>query len=430
MNQGYNVILIGIDTLRADHLGIYGYERNTSPTIDQFAKESVVFGNCFSQAPLTSPSFMSMMTSLYPTYHGVTSVIGGVGRNGRVYTLDKKIPTLAEILKYHGYSTGAFTDGGNLYDKLGFGKGFDFYSMNLRVRGDKVALIQEKDVFYWIKENLNNKFFLFFHTYAVHEPWMMPQSYLNLFSRGYTGKVAINKDFYKTLRAEKIFPRQYLFKIANTLDPDDLKYLKAIYDGSIRYVDDFMKNLLSLLAELKLTDRTIIVFTSDHGEEFMEHGMLSHKQFYNELLRVPLIMRSPALPSSLAVSQLVRNIDIFPTILNQLGINIAAPIHGTSLIGAPTNDLNLQTIAETEGGGFSIQTKKYKYIYPRYKDYKIREDELYDLDNDPEEKNNIALQNLDLVGDMLAAYNDELHHRISLKHPKRGVAYSPHKRTE
>ena len=84
MNQGYNVILIGIDTLRADHLGIYGYERNTSPTIDQFAKESVVFGNCFSQAPLTSPSFMSMMTSLYPTYHGVTSVIGLI-----LFLLDK-----------------------------------------------------------------------------------------------------------------------------------------------------------------------------------------------------------------------------------------------------------------------------------------------------------------------------------------------------
>jgi len=423
MDQNYNVILVGIDTLRADHLGIYGYERNTSPAIDALARESVIFQNCFSQASTTAPSFMSIMTSRYPTYHGVTSVIGGVGRNGRVYAMDEKVPTLAQILKQNGYSTGAFTDGGNLYDKLGFGKGFDFYSMNLRAEGKKVGLIQENDIFYWLQEHREKKFFLFLHTFAPHEPWLMPRPYLDLFDKEYKGKIAVTPELVKNLRLRGLFPREYLLQKADSLGREDIDYLKAIYDGSIVYVDNFMKNLLLCIKNLRIDERTIIIFTADHGEEFFDHGMLSHRQLYNELLHVPLILKTPTLPEPAVINRLVRSIDIFPTIFNLLQIKIDIPIHGVSLLKTLEKDLELSTVAESEGQGYSIQNKQYKYIYPRYKSYKVRVDELYDIKIDPGEKNNIALDNLDLVEKMLSNYNDELHHRVNLKHPMQKVIY-------
>src|SRR3989338_8805278 len=339
MEKKYNVILIGVDTLRIDHLGCYGYARPTSPHINALAHEGMRFDRCFSQAPITAPSFMSIMTSRYPFYHGVISNIGGEKTRGRAYAVDPKIPTLAEILKGAGYRTAAFTDGGNLYDKLGFAKGFDYYSIN-RGFGKKMALIPEQDIFYWLSENKCANFFLFFHTYAVHSPWSIQPEYQKIFTGGGEKFVfrekEIHVDNFSELYRHELNEYLSLLKIIGEKNnPALIEHIKDLYDGAIAYVDAFVGKLLESLVQLKILDHTIIIFTSDHGEEFMDHGMLSHRQFYNEILRIPLIIKAPGeWNGGNKEDQIVRSIDIFPTILDFLGIKINFPVQGVSLISS------------------------------------------------------------------------------------------------
>lgn len=422
-SENFNVVLIGIDTLRADHLGYHGYHRQTSPDIDAIAKESIVFKNCFAQAPITSPSFMSVMTGRYPTYHGVTSNIGATGRNGRAYTLDNNIPTLAQILKREGYRTGAFTDGGNLYGKLGFERGFDYYSMNMEYGTKMPGLIPENDIFRWVREYSKEKFFLFFHTFAVHNPWAIPDKYLTVFGSGYTGKLLIDHLLTESLKKPGRSPRLPFLRMADTQDQADMDYLKAIYDGAIKYVNDFISKLNALLKELRIADNTILIFTADHGEEFFEHGILGHKQFYDELLHVPLFMKIPGIKTSSEINDIVQSVDILPTILKLLEIKNELKVHGTQLPFQSTKNPKLIAVAQADGLGYSIRDNKYKYLYPENISYKIRADELYDLENDPKEKNNIALKNLDIVEEMLHRLEQELHARVKMDLPRRKIIY-------
>ena len=425
MAQSYNVILIGIDTLRADHLGCYGYGRDTSPTIDGLAKRGTLFKNAFSQAPITSPSFMSIMTSLYPTYHGVTDFMGACGARGRVYTADPSIPTLAEILKKNNYRTGAFTEGGQLYGKLGFEKGFDYYSMNPNQLHRPEGSIQEDEIFYWLKEYRRENFFLFFHTYAVHSPWMAPKSYWELFENGNEAHFSL-KDFLndpETPLMSQIDLYPNFYQKINRWIPADIEYVKALYDGGLRYVDDFIGKMMAQLSELGVLSNTIVVITADHGEEFMDHGRLTHNQLYDELLHVPLIILGPSTPEKVLVDQIVRSIDILPTVLDLLGIPLDSPIHGTSLVRAHKQNLGLSTLAETEHLGYAFRNATHKYIYPFYRLSRNRFDELYDITKDPKERHNIALSNLDIVTDMMHQSIAELH-RPGFSFPQRRIMYA------
>ena len=434
----YNVILIGIDTLRADHLGCYGYHRPTSPTINELAKNGILFKNCFAQAPATAPSFMSIMTSRYPTYHGIDENIGGTGRViCRTYMLDPAIPTLAAILKKNGYQTAAFTAGGNVHPLAGFGIGFDYYSVkhgltgNLRSGARKRTLLSD-ELRPWLSQHARENFFLFLHTYAAHNPWEPPKRYRQFFAPEAEERLiaplfrnktkpgrASRKSLLKQSRGETYHA---LHSFVNLEELKDVACLKALYDGAIRYVDECVAELLETVHALKLLERTVIVFTSDHGEEFLEHGRLSHLQLYNELLRVPLIINVPNLKKSAAVDQIVRSIDILPTILELLRIKRIPPTQGVSLIPALERNLNLLAVAESETRGYSVQNKKYKYIYPRYKSYKIRTDELYDLEKDPNEKENILLEKPRIAEDMFALFEEELR-RGNFPMPRRKIIY-------
>ena len=421
----YNVILVGIDTLRADHLGCYGHNRDTSPTIDSIAKEGTLFEQCFSQAPITSPSFMSIMTSLYPSYHGVTDFMGTAGAQGRAYTLGDSIPTLAEMLKENGYRTGAFTDGGQLYSKIGFERGFDYYSMNPDYMNRPNGSIEEDEIFYWLKEYHKENFFLFFHTYAVHSPWRAPKSYWELFENKEEAHFSL-RDFLDDSELPNIgqvdvYP--YFYRKVNRWIPADVEYVRSLYDGGIRYVDDFIQRLRSLLVDLKIDSNTIIIITADHGEEFLDHGRLMHTQLYDEILHVPLIIVAPGMSKGVRVKQTVRSIDILPTLFDQLGGAIHTPINGVSLTDADKKELSLPALAETEHMGYVFREKEFKYIYPFYRIAQNRFDELYNTVSDPRERNNIALQNLDIVQEMMHRYAKELHNP-NFSPPRRGVIYA------
>lgn len=420
MKKNFNVILIGIDTLRADHLGAFGYSRGTSPNIDEFAKNSLFFKNCRSQSPHTAPSFMSIMTGKYPTHHGVTVNMLSYGHKiRRAYGLDDSIPTIAKIMQRSGYRTGGFSEGGQLSKYFGFSHGFDYYApSNIAVEiKRKIGSIPKEEIFYWLKENARDNFFLFFHTYAVHSPWLAPPKYHKIFNPKYSGLLD-NIPLPKNIKRNVY---QYILDLVLKEGEYHLKHYEAMYDGAIKYVDDFFMTLMNYLMELKIFDKTIIIFTSDHGEEFLEHGKLSHEQLYRENLYVPLIIKAPQYDKPQNIDQLVRSVDIMPTILELLNIEPALT-NGVSLLPALEKDLELKAIADSESHGLAIEDKNYKYIYHKNKFLPHRIDELYDIKNDSQEKNNIARENIDLTEEMFHAFENELH-KIPFTPPRRKIIY-------
>ena len=304
-----NIMLISLDTLRADHLHCYGYERKTSPFIDKLAENSVVFANCYSPTGKTLPSHMSMFTSLYPIHHRLLA-----NGNYVVQRLDESIPTITEVLRNHSYFTGAFTGGAYVDAQYGFSKGFDFYyddpSTYNQISVDH--LFQQTKQ--WLAENQNKKFFLFLHTYQIHGPYSSPEPY-NLIYQNKNAK-------WKSADLVEIFdPDPY-----KVLSDDERHNLVALYDGEITYTDEnLIKPLIDLLRELGLYDRTLIVLTSDHGEEFSEHKGWRHGlSLYNEQLKVPLIMKFP--DSKYGGKRIAGNaslVDLMPTILEYAGIKFS-----------------------------------------------------------------------------------------------------------
>ncbi|HPJ72284.1 MAG TPA: sulfatase, partial [bacterium] len=303
-----NLLLISVDTLRADRLGSYGYRRDTSPHIDGLAAEGVLFLNAFSASCKTTPSHMTILTGLFPRVHNVYMWKMGADGTFRGATLSGSIPTLAEILKGYGYSNVAFTGGANVAGRIGFDRGFDIYDEN----GDTGAACR------WLEKNAGKQFFLFYHTYYTHDPYLPPPPYDTRYDPGYSGEIPSRREILErtgTREGEKwhgIWQAMHdmFWSKVNLDDPADRRHLSALYDGAIDYVDnELIRDLLGALKKTGTLDKTLIVFTSDHGEEFLEHGRLEHNSLYREVTRIPLIMRLPGrLPPARRVEELVRTV--------------------------------------------------------------------------------------------------------------------------
>jgi len=347
-----NLLLISVDTLRADRLGCYGYKRPTSPTIDRLAEEGVLFENAIATSPQTTPSHMSIITGFYPRAHNV--YMWGRDENGTYSgrVLSGEIPTLAEILKGYGYTNVAFTGGANVAGKIGFDRGFEIYDEE----SNSAAAVE------WLRENAEEQFFLFYHTYFTHAPYLPLPPYGSRYDPAYLGKIPSYDELTEELGVVKgelwsgIWQALYnrFWSKVNPADPADRYHLHALYDECIGYVDAvFIKELIDTLRTEGILDRTLIVFTSDHGEEFFEHGRKEHDSIYGEVVRVPLIMRLPgALPGGMRIEQLVRGIDIMPTILELLGIPLDVEIQGTSLLAAATDGKELNLKAHSDYNDF------------------------------------------------------------------------------
>ena len=232
-----NVVLISIDTLRADHLSCYGYTRKTSPNIDELAQQGAIFLNAFSQSPKTAPSHMTIMTSLYPDVHGVMN-----WDRKPTKRLDDSIPTIAEVLKNLGYTTVAFTGGGNVHPSFGFDKGFDIYSFTKKysVSGKYYGVIDE--AISWINDNYKKEFFLFFHTYVVHDPYLPPSPYNRKYDPDYQGTIIDSVDKIKSRRSKGNSEELHniFWESVNKKDPRDIYFIEALYDGAINYMDEQM----------------------------------------------------------------------------------------------------------------------------------------------------------------------------------------------
>ena len=395
------IILISLDTLRADHLGIYGYRRNTSPSIDAFARESIIFEQAVVQAPNTLPSHMSIMTSLYPSFHGVSSV-----KNEQCLA-DEHL-TLAELLREGGYRTAAFVDGGWMRAVFGFNQGFDIYDDQ---RGGITHILPK--VKKWLNKHKSEPFFLFMHCYDIHSPYDPPPPYDTIFHDfTYTGHFIPNN---KNLEAAA-------WKGLKVSDKD-LRHIIALYDGGIRYTDEKIGKFLSYLKDTGLEDQSLIIITSDHGEEFKEHGSFLHWQlYYRPNLQVPLIVRIPNYPrKGIRINELVQSIDLLPTILEIAGLPAYPEAQGRSLfplIKRKKNFLNrffwqilhpFKKDANTSFAEFkdnydhvrSIITQDYQLIHKAKSDVM----HLFNIKADPLTQNNIAEDHNDIIEQLLLQSN-------------------------
>ena len=420
-----NVVLISVDTLRADRLNCYGYEkREVSPNVDALAADGILFENFITSSPWTTPAHLTMLTSLYPTTHGVTQPIEELkdslleGKEFTFNSLPDSRVTLAEVLKACGYATGAFTGGGTLDPRIGFGQGFDHYEISMyKLHGSNM-----RDMYEWVGRHAEQPFFLFWHTYEVHAPYLestfldevLPPDaaaeagrFLRV-SAGVGDQRSRKADEHEdTIRRCKEFLRsRHAFTAEVT---------GALYDGGIRSFDDWLGRFVQELRSRGLYEGALIILTSDHGEEFGEHNPQCIYQnhghsVYEEMIRVPLIIKLPdQRHGGTRVGSAVRMIDVMPTVLDMLGIQRRPKdMQGLSLRSLwekPETQEDRLAITEAliqMSEKKAVRTGRYKFIYSLDADtvaqhgrsympktLRLKDVELYDLDIDSAEKTNL-----------------------------------------
>lgn len=394
------VIFISCDTLRADHLSCYGYERETSPNLDMFRKDAVLFENAMCTVAWTLPSHVSMFTGLYPKNHGVT----------RTTYMPEQIETLAEKLGGAGYLTAAYTGvEGYLSTIYGFSHGFDVYNTPNLYRDveDTLALTHA-----WLDKHQRDSFFLFMHNFDIHAkssddsegasdlfaklPYHPPRADQVHFAKGLPVPLPLQFKDSRIPTGARFLELGTFGKMK--FDEDVIEYLVALYDDGIRYVDSELEKLFDSLKERGLYDKALIVVTSDHGEEFGEHDSYSHTQIYQETHHVPLLIKFPeGKYAGDSVSSVVSLTDLYPTILDVVGVEAPPGLDGESLIG----------LIE---GTATPRDKAYGYIRSQWAvrtgDWHMVSDEakgqteLFDFPNDPLESNDIAAKHPDEVEEL------------------------------
>ena len=302
-----NLVLISIDTLRADHMGCYGYPRRTTPRLDALARNAR-FVNCTSPSSWTVPAHLSIFTSLEPATHQCVYY----AKPGR---LNDGYETMAKIFMGNGFRTGAFTGGGFAGARHGLDIGFERFATRGRRFEQNLCCALD-----WLDDVGRERFLLFFHGFDAHRPYASRSRYRQRFKNGYQGN-------YPILQFGPRQPRP---------NPEDLRFVVSQYDGEIAMVDDLLAYFFKQLQRRNLLDTTLVVVLSDHGEEFYEHGSCDHiRTLYDELVRVPWIMWGPGVPS-VEIDSHVGTIDVLPTVLPLFGLEANVPMQGTDRSGLLT----------------------------------------------------------------------------------------------
>ena len=301
--RGCNVVLISLDTLRADHLGVYGHDRPTSPFIDALARRSTVFTNAISQSAWTRPAHASMLTGLYPAEHGIIAMDGRRG-------LTPELLTLPAVLAGHGYETAAFTGGANMSAHFGFGSGFDVYGSPGRRIEDTLDDVRA------LLERRPERFFLFAHGFDAHRPYKSEP----------VDRAALGLPPQRA--------RGMLKACQSGGGREALEPFVAEYDAAVHRGDRGVGALLALLDEYDLADRTVVIVTSDHGEEFLEHGRCFHiRALHREVVRVPLVVHVPGVEPAVVSTAVPASVSIAPTVAELVGV-VAHGLPGPSLAAA------------------------------------------------------------------------------------------------
>jgi arylsulfatase A-like enzyme len=300
--QGCNVVLISVDTLRADHVSAYGYARATTPRIDALARGAVLFENAISQSSWTRPAHASMLTGLYPSEHGITSI-----RDGRKLAPD--VRTLAGELKRAGYRTAAFTGGGNMSAHFGFDRGFSVYRERHRRLGDHTRSLAA-----WLDAAPGVPFFVLLHGFDAHKP--------------YRARPCDRR----ALALPDGPPRSLERACKRGGNEEDRRALTDGYDAAVHRADAGVGRLLEVLARRGLLDRTVVVLTADHGEELFDHGGCFHvRTLHREILHVPLVVAVPGVRARRVAGIVPASVTVPQTLLDLVGVPAHLP--GASLAG-------------------------------------------------------------------------------------------------
>jgi len=327
--KGANLLLVSIDTLRADHVSAYGYGRHTTPNIDALAEDGVLFRNAVSATMWTLPSHATMLTGLHPDQHGATDEAAPTA-------IPAEVLTLAERLRAAGYRTGGFAGGRWVHERFGFDSGFDDWATD----DDWGQSIQDaahrfEQVRQWIDTDSHAPFFAFAHVYQVHSPYDPPPPYDSLYS----------PDVGRFDRARLAMP----FDHGPLPTPSELDAQIALYDGDLRYTDDRLGELIRWMDDRGVLDDTLVIVTADHGEEFLDHSQVGHGTLHGEVIRVPLVLHHPALAAwaEREVTQPAGAVDLVPTVLDLLGVDGPDPLPGHSLLGAMSGDPDPGAVASS-----------------------------------------------------------------------------------
>jgi arylsulfatase A-like enzyme len=406
-----NVLLITIDTLRADHVGCYGNDSIRTPAIDAIAAGGALFRRTTSSVPLTLPSHASILTSSYPPIHGV--------RDNARYRFEQSIPTLTEILKNEGYVTAAFISAFVLDSRFGLDRGFDFYDDHIQnqayffffsasppftmaaackmlglappYKPERKADRTTDAAIAWVEKNRDKRFFMWIHYFDPHGPLNPPPPYDTL----YLDPDVDRREFVDNI--ERYITLQGQFD-SSGLSAGEIDAIRTLYRGEVAYTDHHIGRLLTAMKDHGTDNRTLIVLTADHGQSLSEHDYIGHStELFGEIMSVPLIIHyPPSIPSGIEVAHHVRSIDIMPTILDLLDIDIPETSQGRSLVplvgGPRADDIDPMVYLETlhpvkkKTRLFGIVSGDHKYIRSIEGD----REELYQITTDPGEMNNLA----------------------------------------
>ncbi len=371
------LIIISVDTLRADHLRCYGYNKIETPHIDSLARDGVIFENAISPVPLTLPSHVSILSGLYPFEHGVRDNIG--------FEVSKSLKTLQVIFKEKGFKTAGIVSAFVLRKETGISNGFDFFDDKMEGKIGKFSMgeVQRngenslKIAKEWLSSLSNKEFFLFFHIYEPHTPYEPPEPYKS-------------------------------------------KYRNNLYDGEVAYSDFIIGELIEFLKKQGLYKKSLIVFTSDHGEGLKEHGEIEHGIFlYNSTIRVPLIIKFPGNRfKGVRIKSFVSLIDIYPTILELYGVG-ENKSSGTSLLELIKNNSEEKErviYSETFYPRYHFGWSELRsLIYKNFKFIKAPKPELYDIEKDPKEEENLINEADDIASFLKTRLSNVLKNEIPTK---------------
>ncbi len=425
--KGCNVILISVDSLRADRMSTFGYKRETTPNFDKFSQKSALFLNYFSSSFLTPVSEAAVQTGMYPSSNGITNFDTPISNN---------VDTISQYFKSYGYKTTALLSSPEFefYPilKKSFSKGFDEYeylNLNFSSTGESrnypsIEILNKK-----IDNSLTKKSFIWIAVGGVH--WPFGENSENMYAdpeyNGYFKEKTLEWSAFSNIYNNIIYPDQ------KNLSQADIQYVNDQYDNGVKGFDDFFGNLISLLEKKNMLSNTIIVLESEHGEDLGEHGYFAHYDIFSTQTHTPLLVYIPQIQKEQRIQSLTTSIDVLPTILELTGIKIPSIIQGKSLFSiinekeedgkrkqiflernplweeAPKNlrDWLKEKGIEVQSGihkDIAIRTTNWLYIsrlsskrlseiswWQEISGKKINfpEEELYDLKNDPQETKNV-----------------------------------------
>lgn len=415
------IILLVIDCLRADHLGCYGYSRNTSPTIDALAAEGVRFAGCYPQGVYTFQSHVSMLSSVHQASHKLS--------NGDVLGYDIKL--ISDYLKEAGYTTAGIVSNGMIAGDLGLGHHFDMYDDGLTLLTEQKAEFSRpaarttKSLLSWLDKHPDDRHFVFLHFNDCHGPYTPPEPYRSMF---------LNDDLYtgdRTLpiaegKKDVIIPR---YAVEGRQDVD---FYVAQYDAALRYIDDHISKIRAYLSDRAAPEDILFLITGDHGEGMGEHGyyFMHGKGFYEEFVRVPLIVSGGDLPRGAFVDSLVRHIDILPSVLDMVGVqDVSSYVQGKSFLNLARGE-DLEWSVDIFGRNFiSAYLRRGDWKYIKSRDYGLSRpkqgmkevkrqiklivrrpnEELYNLRTDPGEQTNLAGSETEVLKQLRKELNELIH---------------------